>query len=609
MRQAHGRLAPQHGRLEHLAQALLRPAAAVLPVRVRAPERGRLAGRARGAGDRRARPARGAAPAVDRRGADPLRGVRRGGASGSPRSATSGSTPASSRSRRSAGRTRSGSSEGYATGAAEGLTRRRPARPRVLGAVVPGRLGLGDARADPALVLLAALHVGRRSTGRAPYRQVLGYEKLLDETGREMHSSWGNTIDADEAFDAHGRRRDALAVLRAAARPEPPASATARRTRSSAAAHALELASRSSSTYANIEGFAPRYGDLDARARRELSRSTAGSSRGRTQLVARGDRGLRALLTRRRHPRVRGVRRRSLELVHPPLAAALLGRRRGGAPDALVRARPGAARDRAGDAVPRRAPLAGASSRRRARARRSRCFLAGWPEARRRSTTQLLAEVAEVRRVVELGHQARAARRAQAAPAAARGSSSRARTLAAAHADEIARGAAGQGGRVRRGRGAELRVKPNLPVLGPKLGQGARRGPRGARRRASSRSSTTARFRVAGHELEPDEVLVERAGQGGLGGRRRRTASRSRSTRRSTTSSTLEGRVYDLIHRVNAMRKEAGPRADRPDRAHAARPPTPTCSSTPTGSSARRSRDRARVGETTSDDRPRSATA
>ena len=51
--------------------------------------------------------------------------------------------------------------EGYATGAAQGPDDRRPARPRVLGGVVPGRLGLGDARADPALVLLAALHVGR----------------------------------------------------------------------------------------------------------------------------------------------------------------------------------------------------------------------------------------------------------------------------------------------------------------------------------------------------------------------------------------------------------------------------------------------------------------
>ena len=47
--QAHGRLARQHGRLEHLPPPLLRPAAAVLPVLVRAPHRRRLAGRAGGA--------------------------------------------------------------------------------------------------------------------------------------------------------------------------------------------------------------------------------------------------------------------------------------------------------------------------------------------------------------------------------------------------------------------------------------------------------------------------------------------------------------------------------------------------------------------------------
>ena len=49
---------------------------------------------------------------------------------------------------------------GYATGASAGLSDRRPPRPRLLGAVVPRRLGLGDARADPPLVLLPALHVG-----------------------------------------------------------------------------------------------------------------------------------------------------------------------------------------------------------------------------------------------------------------------------------------------------------------------------------------------------------------------------------------------------------------------------------------------------------------
>ena len=165
--QAHGRLAAQHGRLEHLAPPLLRPAAAVLPVRVRAPERDRLARRARGARARRARAARGAAPAVDRRRADPLRGVRRGRSSGSTEVGDvwldAGIVPFSTLGWQNPECV----PEGYATGAAKGLTTRRPARPRVLGAVVPGRLGLGDARADPALVLLAALHVGRADRPRA----------------------------------------------------------------------------------------------------------------------------------------------------------------------------------------------------------------------------------------------------------------------------------------------------------------------------------------------------------------------------------------------------------------------------------------------------------
>ena len=40
--------------------------------------------------------------------------------------------------------------------------------------------------------------------GRSPYRRVLGYEKMLDEQGREMHASWGNTIPAEDAFDQMG---------------------------------------------------------------------------------------------------------------------------------------------------------------------------------------------------------------------------------------------------------------------------------------------------------------------------------------------------------------------------------------------------------------------
>ena len=33
---------------------------------------------------------------------------------------------------------------------------------------------------------------------------MLGYEKMLDETGREMHGSWGNMIDAEDAFARMG---------------------------------------------------------------------------------------------------------------------------------------------------------------------------------------------------------------------------------------------------------------------------------------------------------------------------------------------------------------------------------------------------------------------
>ena len=33
---------------------------------------------------------------------------------------------------------------------------------------------------------------------------MLGYEKMLDEHGREMHGSWGNVISADEAFARMG---------------------------------------------------------------------------------------------------------------------------------------------------------------------------------------------------------------------------------------------------------------------------------------------------------------------------------------------------------------------------------------------------------------------
>ena len=102
-----------------------------------------------------------------------------------------------------------------------GPDHRRPARPRLLGGVVPGRLGLGDARADPALVLLAALHVGRAHGPRsvpegARLREDARRDRPRDARVVGEHDRGRGRVRAD------GRRRDALAVLRPAARSEPP---------------------------------------------------------------------------------------------------------------------------------------------------------------------------------------------------------------------------------------------------------------------------------------------------------------------------------------------------------------------------------------------------
>ena len=92
---------------------------------------------------------------------------------------------------------------GYATGAAEGLT----------GADLPDHAywekwfpadWISEMREQIRLWFYSQFFMSVTLVGRSPYRRVLTYEKLLDETGREMHRSWGNSIDANEAFDRMG---------------------------------------------------------------------------------------------------------------------------------------------------------------------------------------------------------------------------------------------------------------------------------------------------------------------------------------------------------------------------------------------------------------------
>jgi isoleucyl-tRNA synthetase len=179
--------------------------------------------------------------------------------------------------------------------------------------------------------------------------------------------------------------------------------------------------------------------------------------------------------------------------------------------------------------------------------------LAGWPEVAEPDRA-LLDEIAEVRRVVELGRQARSTsgiklrqplRRLVVEGASLDG-----------HADEVADELRVKEVELARVEAVELRVKPNLPLLGPKLGKelGAVRAALAA---GDFEELPGGRFRAAGHELEPAEVLVERGGREGWA-----VASGDGVTVALDLGLddelVLEGEAYELIHRVNSLRKEQG---------------------------------------------------
>jgi isoleucyl-tRNA synthetase len=179
--------------------------------------------------------------------------------------------------------------------------------------------------------------------------------------------------------------------------------------------------------------------------------------------------------------------------------------------------------------------------------------LAAFPEVAEPDRA-LLAEIDEVRRVVTLAHQARATSGLKLRQPLRRliveGANG-----ASAHAEEIAdevRAKSVEFGVVE----SQLLVKPNLPVLGPRLGKELPTIRR-ALQAGEFEELAGGRFRVAGHELEPNEVLVERSGREGFA-----VASESGLTVALDTELDdelrLEGRAYDLIRTVNQRRKDEG---------------------------------------------------
>ncbi len=441
--------------------------------------------------------------------------------------------------------------QGYATGAARGLTTADLPDHATWERWFPADW-VSEMREQIRLWFYSQLLMSVILTGRAPFRKVLGYEKMLDEHGREMHGSWGNMIDAPDAFARMGA--DVMRWQYCAQPPDRnllfgfgPAQEIKRKLLT------LWNCARFLVDYGNIESFAPCYADLAggpegelqpldrwlvARTGRLVEDATAGYERWLSVDVIRAFDGFVDDLS---NWYIRRSRRRFWdgdEIALCTLWYALVTGLRVVAPvmpflsDHLWRTLVAEACDAAPSSV----------------------FLAGWPAAGEPDAA-LLAEVAELRRVVALGHQARQSsglkvrqplRRlvVEGAP------------LAAAHGEEIRdelRVKEVEFGAVE---ATELSVKPHLPVLGPKLGK-ALGEVRAALAAGEFEELEGGRFRAAGHELAPDEVLVERAGKEGWA-----VAAEDGVTVALDAvldaELELEGRVYDLIHVVNSMRKQAG---------------------------------------------------
>jgi isoleucyl-tRNA synthetase len=432
---------------------------------------------------------------------------------------------------------------GYATGAAAGLT----------GADLPDHEywekwfpahWVSEMREQIRLWFYSTCFMSVTLTGHSPYRAVLTYEKLLDENGREMHRSWGNAIDAAEALQNIGA--DVIRFMYCEQVP----SQNLKFGYAPAAGIRRRLLTYWNSVkffvdYANVEGFRPDDappGELQPldnwlleRTEQLVAETTEHYERYWTPGVMRA---FDSFVDDLSNWYIRRSRKRfwngdevalwtlwhalvrSVEVIGPimPFLADFLWRR--------LRA------DDDPDSV----------------------FLASWPEARALDE-QLLEEVAEVRHVVELGRQARGDAGVKLRQPLRRLIVQGA-DKAQGHREEIAQELRVKEVEFAPVEAMEVRVKPNLRVLGPKLGKELS-AVRSALEAGEFEYLDGGGVRVNGYELGADEVLVERRAREGWA-----LASDDGLTVAMTTELddelVREGRVYERIHQVNTMRKEAG---------------------------------------------------
>jgi len=434
--------------------------------------------------------------------------------------------------------------QGYATGAARGLTTADLPDHEYWEKWFPADW-VSEMREQIRLWFYSQLFMSVVLEGRAPFRNVLGYEKMLDENGREMHGSWGNTITADDAFARMGAD-----VMRWQYCAQPPDRNLLFGFRAADQIKRELLTLWNSVSffvlYANIDGYRPSWSSLEPGGElRPLDRwlverthaFVADAERGyESWLAVDVIRDFQAYLDDLSNWYIRRSRSRFWDGDEAALSTlwyALVQTLRVLAPVLPFLT----------EHLWRNLVQDGPAS----------VHLAPWPETPEPDRA-LLAEVEDVRRVVTLAHQARATAglklRQPLRRLVVEGAGG-----AAAHADEIAdevRVKEVVFGRV----DADLRVKPNLPVLGPKLGKDLR-AVQEALARGDFEELEGGRFRVAGHELEPDEVIVERSGREGWA-----VAAADGVTVALDTALDdallVEGRAYDLIRAVNTLRKDEG---------------------------------------------------
>ena len=393
---------------------------------------------------------------------------------------------------------------------------------------------------------------------------MLGYEKMLDEHGREMHGSWGNMIDAEEAFARMGA--DVMRWQYCAQPPDRnllfgfgPGNEIQRKLltlwnsisffvqlREHLAVHprpgrpgaAVALAGPAGPGEERWPGLAPLDHYLLARAARLVQDATKGYEGYLTVNVLRA---FEAFLDDLSNWYIRRSRRRfwnSDTAALRTLWSALVQAIRVIAPVTpflaeyvwqylVVSACPGAPES---------------------------VFLAGWPDASA-VDDQVLAEVAAVRQVVDLGRRARALSKLKLRQPL--------RTLVVEgaagiepHLAEIADELRVKDVTTGTVEASGLRVRPNFPVLAPRLGASMP-----LVKKALDAGEFTeldgGRFKVMAFVLEPGEVIVERLDKPGWAVTSDQGVTVALDTALDDELRS-EGRVYDLIHHVNTMRKESG---------------------------------------------------